>query len=525
MEQKCRPLRWRLRQSSPYLKKLWTQYDRLVIKDGVLCWKIHHKSHQSPVFQAVLPLPLIPQVMQKLHGDPSSGHYAYDKTMDRAMRLCYWSHMARDVFSFCQTCLACQTCGSPVPSHQAPLTPMQPTCPFQIVAADLSVLPTSKSGHRYVLVVMDLFSRFINLFPLRDQTAQSVAKCIFEQYIRQHGAPESLLSDQGRQFESELVKTLCECLGVHKLRTTAYHPQCDGAVERFNRTMKNKLAKLLFKKGSDWDEHLHQVELAYNTTAHAVTGFMPFYLVHGREANLPLDILVGGCPTPPRLLSYNSPAQYANFVKKRLSAAFQTVARSNAKAKQSQKRYYDRHLRYCPYEEGDLVWINDPARSNKLAALWIGPYRVLRPCRAPEGHLPVTFEVVGQSNPQASPRVLHYNRLKRYTAPASSSQHGEEPSVPLKQAPATTAPVVPPITAFSWRVSCLLLSLQPFPQGTRSKPRQPLTQVVTSPPPPCLLGSPDSVPVVPVGHGLAPLPTCLPRVRRPPGRLADYLLT
>lgn len=326
---------------------------------------------------------------------------------------------------------------------------------------------------------------------------------------------------------------------MHKLRTTAYHPQCDGAVEWFNHTMKNKLAKLLFEKGSDWDEHLHQVELAYNTTTHAVTGFTAFYLVHGREANLPLDILLGGCPTPPRLLSYDSPAQYANSVKKRLSAAFQTVARSSAKAKQSQKRYYDRHLRYCPYEEGDVAWINDPARSNKLAPLWIGPCRVLRPCRAPEGHPPVTFEVVDQSNPRASPRVLHYNRLKRYTAPASSSLHGEEPSAPVKQAPATAAPVVPPITAlagflppplppaFSTRdqEQAPSASNPGADMGPPEPPHQSSVDSAPSPPPPSLLGSPDSVPVVSVGHGLAPPPTRLSRVRRLPGRFADYLLT
>ena len=105
--------------------------------------------------------------------------------------------------------------------------------PFQRVFADITELPVTSKQNRYVLVVMDQFTKYVNLFALQDQTAQSVAKCIFDKYICEHGIPEILHTDQGRQFDSALVHALCKLVGMNKTRTSPYHPQSDGLVERF----------------------------------------------------------------------------------------------------------------------------------------------------------------------------------------------------------------------------------------------------------------------------------------------------
>lgn len=114
-----------------------------------------------------------------------------------------------------------------------------------------------------------------------DQLAVTVAKCLFENYICEHGIPQVLHTDQGRQFESELVKNLCQMLGIQKTRTSSYHSQCDGMVERFNRTLIDQLAKTLLQQPGEWDNCLNQVALAYNTSPHSTTGFTPFFLIHG----------------------------------------------------------------------------------------------------------------------------------------------------------------------------------------------------------------------------------------------------
>lgn len=204
-----RPPLWRLRDSSPSLRKLWTQFSRLIIHNGVLCRRLRNSFGDNNL-QVIIPPSLIPEVLSHVHGHPSVGHYGLTKTLDRATRSFYWPYMSKDFAKHCFQCTACQSQRSPVPRPQAPLIPISPDRPFQLVAADITELPISTKGNRYVLVMMDLYTKFVNLYPLKDQTAVSVAGCIFDHYIPQHGVPEALHSDQGRQFESDLIRHLCK---------------------------------------------------------------------------------------------------------------------------------------------------------------------------------------------------------------------------------------------------------------------------------------------------------------------------
>lgn len=429
-----RPPVWRLRGASAYLKKMWSQFSRLTITNGILV-----RSTLSPpgIEQVVIPTSLIPDVLHHVHGHPGAGHYSFAKSLDKAQRKFYWPYMSTDVSKHCTQCLACQSRRSPVPRPQAPLVSISPERPFQIVAADITELPMSTKGHRYVLVMMDLYTKFVNLYPLKDQTAVSVAHCIFEKYVPQHGVPESLHSDQGRQFESDLVKQLCTLLSIHKLRTSPYHAQCDGAVERYNRTLKEELAKYLLSVGQEWDDHLPQIALAYNTTTHTSTGFTPFFLAHGREARIPLDNLL----TPelnPTLATGGTPAAYAHHLRKRLSSAYESATGFRDKAQEQQRHYYDRHQKYSPYQAGDLILVDDPAHQrNKIAPRWIGPYQVIQPLAPSDSSPPVTFLIRDLSRPDAKSKVIHYNRTKPFIS---------DPSQPMRHLTPFNRHVAPPAT-------------------------------------------------------------------------------
>lgn len=102
------------------------------------------------------------------------------------------------------------------------------------MAADILELPVTSEGNRYVLVVEDYFTKFFNLYAVPDQKATTVAECLFQNYILEHGVMETLHTDMGRQFKSEVVRHLCRMLGVKKTHTTLYNPKSDGMVERFN---------------------------------------------------------------------------------------------------------------------------------------------------------------------------------------------------------------------------------------------------------------------------------------------------
>uniref|UniRef100_A0A3B3RKD3 Gypsy retrotransposon integrase-like protein 1 n=1 Tax=Paramormyrops kingsleyae TaxID=1676925 RepID=A0A3B3RKD3_9TELE len=354
------------------------------------------------------------------------------KTLDRAMRSFYWPYMSKDIAKHCSQCTACQSRRSPVLRPQAPLIPISPERPFQIVAADITELPISTKGNRYVLVMMDLYTKFVNLYPLKDQTAVSVAGCIFDHYIPQHGVPEALHSDQGRQFESDLIRHLCNLLSIKKLRTSPYHAQCDGAVERFNRTLKDELSEHLSDSGMEWDEHLPQVALAYNTTTHTSTGLTPFFLAHGWEARIPLNTLLQD-NNASGLATAGTPAAYANKLRKRLACAYCAATAFRDKAQDQQRLNYDRHLKYTPYNSGDMVLVDDPVhRQNKLYPRWVGPYKVLRPICPFGSSTPVDFEVRDASRPHAKAKIIHYNRMKPYITDPKNTHTLTSPSPPVQ---------------------------------------------------------------------------------------------
>lgn len=447
--------------------------------------------------------------------------------------------MSADISKHCSRCAACQSRRSPVPRPQAPLISISPDRPFEIVAVDITELPLSTKGNRYVLVMMDLYTKFVNLYPLKDQTAISVAGCIFNHYIPQHGVLDALHSDQGRQFESDLIQNLCKLLGIKKLCTSPYHAQCDGAVERFNRTLKDELAKYLFESGREWDEHLPHVALAYNTINHSSTGFTPFFLVHGREARVPLDVLFQDGTSVTSATS-GTPAAFANSLRHRLSSAYRSATAYRDKAQGQQRHYYDRHVMYTPYKAGDLVLIDDPAnKHNKLRPRWVGPYAVLHSI-APLGSLtPVDFAVRDTSKPHAKTKVIHYNRMKPYITEHSQTHTPSSPQLTAKPntlntlsglLPPHVTPIAPGPPAGPPRPR-LLPAHQPLPQYgplpvSKDNARDicPAPSLVQPPqmPPSMVVGVPAGSPVSPVTQSSTPHER--PRLRRMPAYLKDFQL-
>ncbi len=195
-------------------------------------------------------------------------------------------------------------------------------------------------------------------------------------------------------------------MDITKLRTSPYHAQCDGAVERFNRTLKDELAKCLFESGREWDEHLPHVALAYNTIDHSSTRFTPFFLAHRREAHVPLDVLF--IDSSVSSATNGTPAAFANSLRHRLSAAYRSATAFRDKAQEQQRHYYDHHVRYTPYKAGDLVLIDDPSnKHNKLHPRWVGPYEVLHSIAQPGNLISVDFAVRDASKPHAKCPLSH----------------------------------------------------------------------------------------------------------------------
>jgi transposase InsO family protein len=142
----------------------------------------------------------------------------------------------------------------------------------------------SYRGNKYILVLMEYVTRYVIAFPLKEITAQTIVKKFIKHVITKEGIPAQILTNQGSNFQSETMAELCKQLGNKQLRTTSYHPQTNGAVERFNQTLGNMLTTDTHNNPREWDEHLNYIVAAYNTTPHSTTGETPFFLLKDKDA-------------------------------------------------------------------------------------------------------------------------------------------------------------------------------------------------------------------------------------------------
>ena len=151
------------------------------------------------------------------------------------------------------------------------------------------------------------------------------------------------------------MSEVCKLLGIAKSRTTAYHPQCDGLVERHNRTLLAMLSTHTQEHPQSWDIHLQKLSFAYNSSEHASTGFSPFFLMFGREPRLPVDVMYGAAPT-----DFPSSSHYASELRSLLTSSYQRVRENLKRAHQRQRELYDKRIHSQPFAVGEFVWLHNP---------------------------------------------------------------------------------------------------------------------------------------------------------------------
>jgi hypothetical protein len=250
--------------------------------------------------------------------------------------------------------------------------------PFAITAMDITgaYLQTPR-GNKNLLTFIDYFSKYVEAYPISDPTASTCAK-FTRHIVMRHGTGSQLITDQGRAFMSSFFQETCKLLGIRRTRTTALHPSSNGQVEGFNRSLHTGLPHYIDSSHTNWDILVPFYLMAYRATPNSVTGYSPFYLLHGREMEIPNNDslkarVASGNPDVGRRLEN---------LKTSLRKVYKFAAESNRKSRQRNKKLYDRKAKVRHFSPNDLVYLYNPALkaglTQKFRRPWTGPYKITK---------------------------------------------------------------------------------------------------------------------------------------------------
>jgi hypothetical protein len=321
-----------------------------------------------------LPPTLQKQVLLACHDDVTAGHLGVTRTLAKINQRFYWPKMIQSVSQYVRSCEDCQTKKKPKERPAGYLEPVQAKLPFEKIGIDLiGPFPLSTLGNRYVIIAVDYLTKWVIAKAIPTATSKEVVDFFVRRIVLQHGAPINVISDRGKCLTSNFTNELFRALQSNHLVTTAYHPQCNGLVERFNHTFAEMISMFVNSKHSNWDDVIDHVVFAYNTSKQESTGRTPFLLLYGREALLPIDAALGNNPNPD-----------ANHIQllQQLPALREKVIRRLAWIQHRQKKRYDKRRRLKSYSIGDLVLVYRPlrkkGRSEKLLHSYHGPFPIVK---------------------------------------------------------------------------------------------------------------------------------------------------
>ncbi|CAI5640726.1 unnamed protein product [Oreochromis niloticus] len=430
MEAGTRPDWSAVSSQGPETKSLYSQWNNLELHGGVIYRRWRAPDGGGDILQLLVPRALRPGVLRWVHGAAGTGHFGNGKTVRRLRRRFYWPGCCQDVEIHVHCCDDCTAQKGPSQRSNAPLQQYLVGAPMERIRVDiLGPFPVTDAGNWYVLVAMDYFSKWPEAYAVPDQSAVTTARTLVDEMFTRFGVPEELHSDQGRNFESQVLGEVCRRLGVRKTRTTPLHPQSDGLVERFNRRLATQLAILTSQHQRDWDQHLPLVLWAYRTAVQESSQCTPAALMFGRELRTPVD-LVFGAPPEPEIAGGPEMDYYWRF-RERLHTVHQLARRTLEGAGARQKRAYDTRAHGTMLGAGDRVWVFRPQTKRgltpKLMSHWQGPGEIL------EQLSEVVFRV---RMPGRGRRVvLHKDRLAPYHPLAPNPQTGVQPGDPLPPTP------------------------------------------------------------------------------------------
>jgi hypothetical protein len=243
------------------VKSMWAQFDQLTIIDDVLVRRLEGLSTK---LQVLVPMTERRTILSHYHDNRTSAHLGLRKTLAKIRQGYYWPGLQKDVKLYVAGCSLCSQKKPPHKKKRAPMQIVETGFPMERIAMDiLCELPETSGGNKHISVISNYYTKWTECFAMPNMEAKSVAQLLVEEVIVRFGTPYVIHTYQGVQFESILFQETCRLLQIEKTRTTPYHPQSDGMVERNNRTILTMLSAFVNENQNDWDEHLPYISMAY----------------------------------------------------------------------------------------------------------------------------------------------------------------------------------------------------------------------------------------------------------------------
>ena len=360
------------------------------------------------VSQVVVPAEYRTHVLSVAHESDWSGHLGVNKTYQLLLKHFFWPGIKGDVVKYCRSCHVCQLVGKP--NQVVPPAPLHPIPvvgeAFDRVIVDcVGPLPRTKSGNEYLLTIMCAATRFPEAIPMRKITASSVAKGLTK-FFSTFGLPRTVQTDQGTNFQSKLFNQVLQTLNVQHAVSSAYHPESQGALERWHQTLKSMLRKYCIEKEKNWDEGVPFVLFAAREAVQESLGFSPAQLVFGHTPRGPLQVLQEKFLST-ETASGTNVLEYVSKFRERLHGANAIARKMLAASQGAMKQRFDRRAVQRNFHSGDKVLALLPVPGSSLSAKFSGPYEI-------QDRLSDTDYVISTPERRKKTQMCHVNMLKAY---------------------------------------------------------------------------------------------------------------
>ena len=335
------------------------------------------------VDRVYVPWSLITSVLYHYHGLPITGHVGRNRTRNNISRKFYWPGFTKHVGRWIKACVPCQRRKARANRNNFQPGSLLARSPMHMLAIDfVGELYCSSQGNKWILTAIDVFTRYPFAMPLPDRKAETVARALFENIFQYHSFPQYLVTDNAGEFVGEVMKSLCRCFNISRIRTLPYTPTLNSCLENFHRYLNSTLTILTDRFKQDWDECVPLAMLAFRTSTHETTGYSPFMSMHGRAPRSDMDLAF---PIHEPVLSM---PQYTRTLVDRLTDIHGDIRTRQARVAEASIARRETKMKITEFHVGDLVLVTSAHNAEKLPGYMTrvtklldknaGPYRIIR---------------------------------------------------------------------------------------------------------------------------------------------------